>query len=146
MKLCIECVICFDSRCGYFGFAILQFTACAMRLRQVHDGIILCICYLFYWLLLFIYVETKWIWKLIQLCLLFCIASYRQCIVLCPTEVDTLRPSMLGRVPHCRQPPQVGVSGYRRVFTQAIPVHAKESERKEHVGIQDLCDMTSVTG
>jgi hypothetical protein len=67
-------------------------------------------------------------------------------IVLCPTEVDTLRPSMLGRVPHCRQPPQVGVSGYRRVFTQAIPVHAKESERKEHVGIQDLCDMTSVTG
>jgi ferredoxin len=135
--VCIECGICFYNRYWYFRFGDLQYTVYAPLLRQVYKGIILCMIPSldFYFLALMIYsvgwilficVKTKWKWQSLQLCL----HLHNICIVVCPTEVGTLRPSMMGQVPTLWATAQVGVSGCRRVFTQAIPVYAKKSKEK----------------
>jgi hypothetical protein len=142
VMMCIEGDVCFGNRCCSFWFGNLRCTVCTTWLRQVYDGIILCMILSlnYYFLALVIYYSG---WKLIYymcenkvdmqkdtMALAYCIASQRQCIVLWPTEVGTLRPSMLGCGPHCRQPPQVGVTGRRRVSTQAIPVCSKKVKAK----------------
>jgi hypothetical protein len=85
---------------------------------------------LFFYLISMIFL---WWWHVhsMHLCILMMIM-----MMMWPTSVGTMRPSLMGWDPLWRHPPRVGLSGCRRVSTQAIPVFAMRWD--EHIDMKGI--------